>query len=102
MTRPELTIAIAGALLTAFAVGWLACWLLSRALRVTSPRGDRADELAAELLLVEAERDRAVADMEDTLAQSEAVLREREAEIAALLEGLGDARAELEAARRGG
>ncbi|QIE55881.1 hypothetical protein G5B40_10740 [Pikeienuella piscinae] len=99
MTRVELTISIAGALLTAFAIGWLAHWLWSRAARVASPRGDRADELAAELLEIEAERDRISAEAAAEVAAAAALLREREAELSAAMDGLGAARAELAALR---
>lgn len=95
MTRAELAIAIAGALLTAFAIGWLAHWLCARALRVTSPRGDRADELAAELLRVEAARDRAETEATEAAAAAAALLRERDAELSAAMEALGAARAEM-------
>ncbi|MFV0473569.1 MAG: hypothetical protein ACK5MQ_05105 [Pikeienuella sp.] len=102
MSRAELAIAIAGALLVTFAIGWLAHWLWSRALGLSSPRSDRADELAAELLIVETERDRIRNEAEEAAQTADAAIRERAAEIEALLDGLGEARAEIEELRRRG
>lgn len=102
MTRAEIAIAIAGALLTAFLVGWLAHFLWLRLISASSPRGDRADELAAELLTAEADRDRISAEAGTAQEKAAAALREREAELRAAMEALGDARSEIEALRRGG
>lgn len=112
MTRIELTLAAAGVLLFAFALGWGAHWLWSRLSRAAAPRQDRADELAAELLELETERNRIVAEARaseaaerataaETKARLETALREREAELAATMDGLRAARAEIDAARRG-
>ena len=112
MTRIELALALAGPLFAAFALGWAARWLWERVSDADSPRTDRADELAAELLIVEAERERereaqaaaAAALREETAAERAAMaarLREREAELDALSSGLRAAREEI-AALKGG
>lgn len=116
MTRLELAAAVAGVLLVAFALGWLAHWAWAWLQRAEwsryASREDRADELAAELLALEAARDEAEAearsreaafrsDAEETQAGLESRLREREAELAATMDGLRAARAEIEAMRRG-
>ncbi|WP_340107168.1 hypothetical protein [Pikeienuella sp. HZG-20] len=102
MTRAEIAIAIAGALLAAFLVGWLAHSLWLRLISASSPRSDRADELAAELLTTEADRDRISAEARLAQEKAAAALREREAELQAAMEALGAARSEIEALRRGG
>lgn len=112
MNGAGLAASIAGALLTAFALGWVSHWLWARMARAASPRQDRADELAHELLNLEADRGRealAAADREAALraeadaaaAKAAATLREREAELSALRDGLRSAREEMEALRRG-
>ena len=62
LTRQELTVVFAGVLLAAFLVGWVCHWIWSRAASAASPREDRANELVAELLIVEEARDRAQAE----------------------------------------
>ena len=106
--RWELTLVIAGCLFTAFLIGWLCHWIWSRMADASAPRGDRADELAAELLLVEDARDRALAEKRELeaalrgeAAETEALLqtqlRQREAELDATMEALRSARADAEA-----
>lgn len=102
MTRAEIAIAIAGVALAAFIAGWLAHWLFMRLSAGPGERKDRADELAAELLAVEAERDRSVAVAKDAEESATARLREREAELAAAMDALGAARAEIEELRSAG
>ncbi len=110
MTGAELAAALGGLLFLAFAAGWGAHWLWSRAASASAPRQDRADELAAELLLVEAARDAALAESAAREAaareeagavrsSAEAAAREREAEMQALSAGLRAAREEIAALR---
>ena len=111
ISREDLTFAIAGAVLAVFLVGWLAHWLWSRMASAAAPRQDRANELVAELLIVEEQRDRAhaekreleaalrgEADQKEQLLQS--LLREREAELKAAMDGLQQARQEIESLRK--
>ncbi|MEX2519949.1 MAG: hypothetical protein WD969_11515 [Paracoccaceae bacterium] len=113
MNGAELAASITGALLTAFALGWLAHWLWARMARAASPLQDRVDELAHELITIEADREQfainaaereaaiqAAADA--AVAKAAAALREREAELRALDDGLRNAREEMETLRRGG
>lgn len=90
-----------------FITGWIAHWGWTRLAAAASSRQDRADELVAELLIVEEERDRAIAERRELeialrgeaesneqLLQTK--LREREAELEAAMDGLRAARQELE------
>lgn len=99
MTRADIAIAIAGALLVAFILGWLAHWLFARLTGTPAERLDRADEVTAELLAVEDERDRIASEAREAARNAAALLREREAELEAAMEGLGAARAEIEELR---
>lgn len=110
LDRQSLALAIGGVVLLAFVTGWLAHWVWSRMASAAAPRGDRADELVAELLIVEDARDRALAEKRELeralrgeAAETEALLqtqlRQREAELEATMETLRSTRAELEAAR---
>ena len=113
VTRDELTALIAGALIAAFSIGWIAHWIWARMARAASPREDRANELVAELLIVEEARDRAEAEKRELeaalrgeAAEAESLLqtklREREAELEAAMTGLQNARAEIETLKSGG
>ncbi|MEM7524232.1 MAG: hypothetical protein AAF360_10830, partial [Pseudomonadota bacterium] len=104
--RFDLTLAIAGVLMLAFIAGWAAHWAWVRMAAGLSPRSDRADELAAELMVVEADRDARVAAAEaetsatraaaeDAETQLRTQLTERGAELEAAMEGLRSARREL-------
>lgn len=106
----ELRALIAGALFATFLLGWLAHWLWARMAHAADPREDRANELVAELLVVEEERDRLIAEAQEaeTAAKAEAAetrtkletqLRQREAELEAAMEALRAARAETDSQR---
>ena len=108
--RETLTAIVAGALFAAFLLGWIGHLVWARMARAASPREDRANELVAELLVVEAARDRAEAEKRELeaalrgeAAETEALLqtqlRQREAELEATMETLRSARAEIEALR---
>jgi len=110
LTREDLSIAIAGVVLAVFLIGWLSHWLWSRMASAASPRSDRADELVAELLIVEEQRDRAHAEKRELEAALrgearehgellQSLLREREAELEAAMDGLRQARQENESLR---
>ncbi|MGB0505431.1 MAG: hypothetical protein ACPGGK_04475 [Pikeienuella sp.] len=103
MTRIELTMAFAALVFVAMLLGWLAHWLWARAVRASSPVEDRVAELAAELMVVEANRDSVLeaknAEITTLIAEAAAReqalaadLREREAELAAAMDGLAAAR----------
>lgn len=106
MSREDLTLAIAGGLFVAFVFGWIAHWLWRLAAEASSPRADRADEMIAELMAVEEARDRLAAEKRELeaalrgeAAENEALLqkllREREAELEATMDGLRSAREEI-------
>lgn len=113
MNREDLILAFAAFFGVVFALGWLAHWIWTRMARAASPRSDRADELAAELLLVEEERDRLIAGAEaraaaaeasaaERIATLEARLRAAEADLEAAMTGLREARRENGAGANGG
>lgn len=101
MTSADITIAVTGGLLAAFTLGWLAHWLWARMLNASAPRADSADELAAELLKVEEERDSAIMEARRGETEAKATLRERTAELNAAMDSIASMREELETLRRG-
>lgn len=106
MTAGALTWIFGGGAFAAFLLGWLAHWLWALTTRPRAHEAERVEQLASELLQAEAERDAfrtAKETTETTLTHDfseraedlEAKLREREAELAAAMEGLGEARREI-------
>lgn len=107
MPYENLVLSISALFFAIFLAGWLAHWFWSRASRSSAERQDRADELVAELLIVEEQRDRAIADRHESEmnlrreaiakeTELETLLRQREAELEAAMDGLRDARQEVE------
>jgi len=95
MNRTELILGVALILLTAFALGWLANWLLFRFRRVNTANVAELDQMANELHSAEEARDSAFAYMEEREAELTARLGQTEAELQAAMEGLGEARREV-------
>lgn len=96
MSSAEITIAVAGGLLAAFTLGFFSHWLISR---LSAAPESSADTLAAEILRLEAERDAVAAQAQEAAGAAAAMLRERDAELRAAMDGLANARAEIEALR---
>lgn len=103
MTRIELIAALAALIFIAMFLGWMGHLLWSRLTKASSPVEDRVSELAAELSLVEHDRDQIIADRDAQISELtqeytnretalQADLREREAELSAAMEGLAAAR----------
>lgn len=96
MNRTEFIIATALILLAAFAAGWFAYWLLHHFTRVTRANMEELDSMASALHDAEEARDAALAHLE---ARERELIHEaqgREAELAAALESLREARDEID------
>ncbi len=111
MTRMELTVAIAVALALAAVCGWALHWLWGRLLRGGAHDLAEHSEMADLLLAAKAERDAAVERERETrqrLADEKlavetdlkARIAEREAELSAMMETIGDLRRQVVEWRR--
>ena len=100
MNRTEFIIATAVILFVAFAMGWFAYWLLHRFTRGTGGDIGELDRLAQALHEAEEARDQAIVYLEQREAELTSRLAQAEAELAATMDGLRDARAEAEELRR--
>ncbi|WP_225029884.1 prominin family protein [Xinfangfangia pollutisoli] len=100
MNRTEFVVATAIILLLAFAMGWFAHWLLHRFAR-NAGGGDLAemDRLAQSLHEAEEMRDQAVLYLEQREGELMNQISQTEAELRAAMEGLRDARQEVEEMR---
>ena len=96
MNRTQLIIATAIVLLAAFALGWFTYWLLHRFTRVAGGDIAEMDLLAQALHEAEETRDQAILYLEQREAELMDQLAQTEAELAAALENLQDARSEVD------
>jgi peptidoglycan hydrolase CwlO-like protein len=99
MNRLEFIIAIAAILFVAFALGWLAHWLLSRFNQVTSADLNELEAMAKALHDAEETRDQAIAYLQQREAELTGQLSQTEAELRAAMDGLREARQETEELR---
>ncbi|MFP4044293.1 MAG: hypothetical protein ACLFTP_06965 [Rhodosalinus sp.] len=99
MTRTDFVIATAAILFVAFCLGWFAHWLVHRFTRVSSADMGELERMAQELHDAEETRDRAITYMQQREAELSNQLHQTEAELAAAMEGLRDARREAEELR---
>ena len=99
MTRTDFVIATAAILFVAFCLGWFAHWLLHRFTRVSRTDMDEMERMAQELHDAEETRDQAITYMQQREAELSNQLHQAEAERAATMEGLRDARREAEELR---
>lgn len=98
MDREQLTMAVAGALLGAFLLGWITRWMFSR-MNAHGPQGVAHAEMARELHVAEQARHAAeqrAAEVEATAARRAAKL---EAELALTREAFATAQAQAEGVR---
>ena len=95
MTRTDFIIVTTLVLLLAFALGWLARWLLERFARLGTSDMDEVDRLAAALHDAEERRDQAIAYVQAREAELTGQLAQSEAELRAAMDGLRAARQEL-------
>lgn len=96
MNRIEFIIATATVLFVAFAVGWVAHWLLHRFTRVAKSDISEFERMAQELNDAEEARDSAVSYMQQREADLTSQMTQTEAELKAAMEGLHNARLENE------
>ena len=99
MNRFEFIAATAVILFLAFALGWFANWLVTRATRVTKAEIGELDRMAQSLHEAEEMRDQAIIYLQQREAELTNQLSQTEAELRAAMEGLRDARREA-ASRR--
>ncbi|MDC0739112.1 hypothetical protein N6L24_12555 [Cognatishimia sp. SS12] len=99
MSRIEFIIATAIVLFIAFCMGWFANWLVHRFTRVAQADVDQLESMSQELHEAEETRDQAITYMQQREAELTNQLHQTEAELAAAMEGLRDARHEAEELR---
>ncbi len=99
MDRTQFVIATSIILLVAFAMGWLAHWVIHRFTRGGSGDLSEMDRLAQSLHEAEEARDEAVAYLEERETELAGQIARTEAELRAAMEGRRDARQEAEEMR---
>ncbi len=96
MNRTEFIFATAIILFVAFALGWFANWLVHRFTRVSQSDVGELDRMTQELHEAEETRDQAITYLQQREAELTNQLNQTEAELAATMEGLREARQEAE------
>ncbi len=99
MNRTEFVIATAIILFVAFCLGWFANWLVHRFIRVPQSDVGELERMAQELHEAEETRDQAITYLQQREAELTNQLAQAEAELAATMDGLREARHEAEAMR---
>jgi septal ring factor EnvC (AmiA/AmiB activator) len=99
MDRTEFVITTAIILFVAFCLGWFANWLVHRFTRVSQADMDQLERMAQDLHEAEETRDQAITYLQQREAELTNQLAQTEAELAAAMEGLRDARHEAEEMR---
>ncbi|QGX97237.1 hypothetical protein EI983_02680 [Roseovarius faecimaris] len=99
MNRTEFIIATAIVLFVAFCLGWFANWLVHRFIRVSGSDVGELERMAQELHEAEETRDQAITYLQQREAELTNQLSQTEAELAATMEGLREARYEAEQMR---
>ncbi|NCQ25320.1 MAG: hypothetical protein COW54_14010 [Rhodobacteraceae bacterium CG17_big_fil_post_rev_8_21_14_2_50_63_15] len=99
MNRTEFIIATAIVLFVAFCMGWFANWLVHRFIRVAGADVGELERMAQELHEAEETRDQAITYLQQREAELMNQLSQTEAELAATMEGLREARYEAEQMR---
>lgn len=99
MDRSEFILATTGALFLAFALGWVASWLVHRVARVTQADMGELDQMAHALHEAEEARDQAIGRLHRREADLTNRLGQAEAELRAAMDGLREARQEAEQLR---
>jgi septal ring factor EnvC (AmiA/AmiB activator) len=99
MNRTEFVITTAIILFVAFCLGWFANWLVHRFTRVSQADMDQLERMSQELHEAEETRDQAITYLQPREAELTNQLAQTEAELAAAMEGLRDARHEAEEMR---
>lgn len=96
MNRTELIFGMAIILFVAFGLGWFAYWLMHRFTRVPGAETDELERLAQALHDAEETRDEAIIYLQQREAELSNRIAQTEAELRAAMDGLRNARAEVE------
>ncbi|PCD76065.1 hypothetical protein [Pseudothioclava arenosa] len=99
MNNIQFTIATAIILFIAFALGWVASWLIHRLTRVTRADMGELEQMAQALHEAEETREQAIIYVEQREAELMNQINQTEAELRAAMDGLRDARHEAEELR---
>jgi septal ring factor EnvC (AmiA/AmiB activator) len=99
MNRTEFIFATAIILFVAFALGWFASWMMHRLTRVTQTEMDELEKMAHELHEAEETRDQALQYIETREGELASQLSQTSAELRAAMDGLRDARHEIDQMR---
>jgi septal ring factor EnvC (AmiA/AmiB activator) len=99
MDRTQFIIATAIILFVAFSLGWFAHWLIHRFKRVSQADMDQLERMSQELHEAEETRDQAITYLQQREAELTNQLAQTEAELAAAMDGLREARQEAEEMR---
>jgi len=100
MNRTELTALVAATFIFAILIGWTLRWMYTRIGQAGLATSGRSNDLASRLHAAEEARDEAFRDRDDTIGEMKRKLVQTEAELAAAMEGLGDARRDAQAMRQ--
>ncbi|WP_045391508.1 hypothetical protein [Falsirhodobacter sp. alg1] len=96
MDRSTLILVTTLILFVAFALGWFARWLMTRLSPIENGNMTEVDRLAQALHDAEETRDQAIVYGEERERQLMNQLTQTDAELRAIMESLGEARAEVE------
>lgn len=99
MSSPQFVLATAIMLFVAFCLGWFANWLVHRFTRVAADDVAQLDRMSQELHEAEETRDQAITYLQQREAELTNQLAQTEAELRAAMEGLREARHEVEQIR---
>ena len=99
MNRTEFIIATAIVLFVAFCLGWFANWLIHKFIRMSGSDEGELERMAQELHEAEETRDQAITYLQQREAELTNQLSQTEAELAATMDGLREARYEAEQMR---
>ncbi len=99
MNRTEFVVVTAIILFVAFCLGWFAHWLVHRFSRVSQSDVDQLERMSQELHEAEETRDQAITYLQQREAELTNQLAQTEAERAAAMDGLREARHEAEEMR---
>ncbi|MBL3573256.1 hypothetical protein JMK10_03155 [Rhodovulum sulfidophilum] len=99
MDRIEFILVTSVMLFVAFALGWVACWLVRRLGRTTTADMGELDRMAHALHEAEEARDQAMGYLEQREAELTNQLNQTEAELNAAMDGLQHSRQEAEELR---
>lgn len=99
MNRTEFIVATAIILFVAFVLGWFANWLVHRFMRIAQTEMNEVDKMAQQLHEAEEQRDQAISYFQQREAEMTNQQTQTEAELTAAMDGLREARHEVEELR---